>query len=77
MSYTTTRFEVEYKGQTVPVTIHTVTEGEETNHIVSLEDHENFEIQTDQDNQWKPVGKTEVNSNLLGLIIDHYKMLQA
>lgn len=77
MSYQTTRFEVEHKGKIVPVTIHQVTEAEETNYILSLEEYENIEIKIDHDQEWKPVGSTEISDSLFRIIIDQYKALQA
>lgn len=73
MSYKVTKFEVVFKKQTIPVAVHTVVDGEETNYIVSIEDHENFEIRLGKDNQWKADKGAEVNEELLGLVIIQYE----
>ena len=73
MSYKVTKFEVTFKQQPVPVAIHTVTDGEETNYIVSIEEHENFEIKLDKENKWKAENAASVNQELLKLIIEKHE----
>jgi len=73
MSYQVDKFEVDFKGKTIPVAIHVVTDGDETNYIVSIEDHENFEIQRNKENQWKAENNSGVSESLLALIIAKYE----
>ena len=76
MSYKVIKFEVEYKKETLPVSVHVVTDGTDTSHIVSLEDHENFEIKSGESDNWYADGKAEINRDLLLLITDQYKRMQ-
>lgn len=73
MSYKVTKFEVSFEGKPVPVSVHSVTDGEETNHIVSIDDHENFEIKMTKENKWKADNGTGINEDLLDLITAHYQ----
>lgn len=73
MSYKVDKFEVTFKGKPVPVAIHTVTDGDETNYIVSIEDHENFEITLQKDNQWKADKDAGISEELLKLIIEKHE----
>lgn len=77
MGYKISKFDINFKGQSIAVAVHTVTDAEETSHIVSLEDHENFEIKSDQNNNWKADGHTGVHADLLAMIIDQYKAIQS
>ncbi|MCX2486669.1 hypothetical protein [Pedobacter sp. MR2016-24] len=76
MSYKVIKFEVDYKKETLPVSVHVVTEGTDTSHIVSLEDHENFEIKSGESGNWNADDKAEINQDLLILITDQYKRMQ-
>lgn len=75
MSYTVTRFELSSKGKTIPVAIHTVTDGAETSIIVSAEEHENFEIRRDANQQWTAAGDAGISPALLELIIARYETI--
>ncbi len=73
MSYKVTKFEVSFEGKPVPVSVHSVTDGEETNHIVSIDDYENFEIKLTKNNKWEADKGTGISEDLLALITDHYQ----
>jgi hypothetical protein len=73
MSYKVTKFEVNFEGKAVAVSVHSVTDGDETNHIVSIDDHENFEIKMTKENKWKADNDTGISEDLLTLITDHYQ----
>lgn len=73
MSYKVDKFDVTFKGKAVPVAIHTVTDGDETNYIVSIEDHENFEITKNTENQWKADKGAGISEELLKLIIEKHE----
>ncbi|MGY0034390.1 hypothetical protein [Pedobacter sp. NJ-S-72] len=73
MSYKVTRFEVDFEGKPVAVSVHSVTDGDETNHIVSIDDHENFEIKMTKENKWKADNDTGISEDLLTLITTHYQ----
>ncbi|MBB5634839.1 hypothetical protein HDF26_002485 [Pedobacter cryoconitis] len=73
MSYNVTKFEVIFEGKPIAVAVHSVTDGEETNHIVSIDDHENFEIRLTKENKWKADNGTGINEELLALITAHYQ----
>ncbi|QNK61264.1 hypothetical protein H7F33_11855 [Pedobacter sp. PAMC26386] len=73
MSYKVTKFELVFKGKPVAVTVHSVTDGEEINHIVSMDDYENFEIRMTPENKWKADSDTGISEDLLTLITDHYQ----
>lgn len=77
MSYKISRFDINFKGQSIAVAVHTVTDAEETSHIVSMDDYENFEIKLDKNNQWKADGDQGMSKDLLALIIDQYKAIPA
>lgn len=72
MSYTVNKFDVSYQGKSVPVAIHVVSDGEETSHIVSVDDHENFEIRLDSNQQWVAGNGHGLSEELLGLITSRY-----
>ena len=76
MSYKVIKFEVKYKKDTLPVSVHVVTDGTETSHIVSLDDHENFEIKSGESGNWYADDRAEINEDLLILITDQYKGMQ-
>ncbi|MBB6502483.1 hypothetical protein [Pedobacter cryoconitis] len=73
MSYKVTRFEVNHQGKLIAVAVHAVTDGEETNHIVSIDDHENFEIRLNKENKWIADSGTGINEDLLNLITGNYQ----
>ncbi|WP_158799659.1 hypothetical protein [Pedobacter sp. L105] len=73
MSYHISRFEVEFKGKNIPVAIHAVTDEDGTNHIVSIDGHENFEIRPDIALKWKAEANTSINDDLLTLITEKYE----
>ncbi|KIO77173.1 hypothetical protein TH53_11100 [Pedobacter lusitanus] len=73
MSYKVTKFDLVFEGKPVAVAVHAVTDGEETNHIVSIDDYENFEIRMTKDNKWKADNGTGINEDLLTLITGHYQ----
>lgn len=73
MGYKVDKFEVTYKGKSIPVAIHTVVEEEETNYIVSIEDHENFEITLGTNKQWKAGKDAGISDELFGLITEKYE----
>lgn len=73
MSYKVTRFEVNHQGKPIAVAVHAVTDGEETNHIVSIDDHENFEIRLNKENKWVADSGTGINEDLLNLITGNYQ----
>lgn len=77
MSYKISRFDINYKGKSIAVAVHTVTEAEETSHIVSIEDYENFEIRPDGNNNWIADGNPGINTDLLALITGQYKAILA
>ena len=70
------KFEVKYKKDILPVSVHVVTDGTETSHIVSLDDHENFEIKSGEGGNWYADDRAEINEDLLILITDQYKGMQ-
>ena len=76
MSYKVIKFEVKYKKDILPVSVHVVTDGTETSHIVSLDDHENFEIKSGESGNWYADDRAEINEDLLILITDQYKGMQ-
>lgn len=76
MSYKVIKFEVEYKKEIIPISVHVVTEGTDTSHIVSLDDHENFEIKSGESGDWYADDRAEINQDLLELITDQYKRMQ-
>jgi len=76
MSYKVIKFEVKYKKDILPVSVHVVTDGTETSHIVSLDDHENFEIKSGEGGNWYADDRAEINEDLLILITDQYKGMQ-
>jgi hypothetical protein len=73
MSYKVTKFEVNFEGNPIAVSVHSVTDGEETNHIVSIDDYENFEIRMTKENKWKADHNTGISEDLLALITAHYQ----
>jgi len=73
MSYKVTKFEVNFEGKSIAVTVHSVTDGEETNHIVSIDDYENFEIRMTKENKWQADSYTGINEDLLALIAANYQ----
>lgn len=73
MSYKVTKFEVNFEGKSIAVTVHSVTDGEETNHIVSIDDYENFEIRMSKENNWLADAHTGINEDLLALIAANYQ----
>jgi len=73
MSYQVNKFEVDFKGKTIAVAIHVVTEEDETNYILSIEDHENFEIRRNKENQWKAESNSGISDSLLALITEKYE----
>lgn len=77
MGYKITRFEVEFKELVTPVAIHTVVDGDETNYIVSIDDHENFEMKLDKNNNWKADTSADISDELFIKIIDKFKAVQS
>ena len=77
MSYKISRFAINFKGKSIAVAVHTVTEAEETSHIVSIGDYDNFEIRSDRNNNWMADGNPGISTDLLALIIDQYKAILA
>lgn len=75
MSYQVVKFEVDYNGESITVAVHVVTDGEETNHIISLEGHENFEIKPDELQHWKAESNSGLSEELLKLIVEKYESL--
>jgi len=77
MGYKITKFEVEFNGKSIPVAIHSVVDGDDINHIVSLDDYENFEIKADKNNIWKADGPLDITEELLTIITEKYKTEQS
>lgn len=73
MSYHISRFNVISKGKSIAVAIHAVTDEDGTNHIVSIDGYENFEIKPDAVQQWKAEGNTGIDNDLLMLIAEKYE----
>lgn len=73
MSYTVNKFEVKYLGRAIAAAIHVVTDGEETNYIVSIDGYENFEIKKDAANQWQAESNNLVSDELFQLVLGTYE----
>lgn len=73
MSYTVNKFEVIYKGASLPVAVHIVTDRDETNYIVSMDDYENFEIRKNAAQQWQADEGSGVTEELLQAVLSNYK----
>jgi hypothetical protein len=73
MGYTVNKFEVKYQGTLLPSAVHVVTDGDETNYIVSVEGYENFEIKKDAANHWQAETGAELSGELLQLVLNTYE----
>jgi hypothetical protein len=73
MGYTVNKFDLNYEGTLVPVAVHVVTDGEETNYIVSIAGYENFEIKKDATAHWQAETNAELSGELLQLVLNTYE----
>lgn len=72
MGYQIDKFEITSGKHTIPVAVHTLSNGEETTYAVSIEGFENFEIACDNEQKWRAEPADIISTELLDKITLHW-----
>ncbi|QNK63871.1 hypothetical protein H7F33_05085 [Pedobacter sp. PAMC26386] len=71
-----TEFSVEFEGETIPVIITEVENGEDSILMVDIPAHDNFEIFLSEDDMWVTNDEVTVDEDFIFLIGDKFESLQ-
>jgi len=71
-----TEFTVEFEGETLPVIITEVEDGEECSYYAEIPGQDKFEIFLSEDDQWVTNDEVAVEEDLIFLIGDKFEELQ-
>lgn len=71
-----TEFSVEFEGETIPVTVTEIEDGDDSTFIVEIPEHEKFEIFLSEDDMWVTNDEVAVDEDFIFLIGDKFESLQ-
>jgi len=71
-----TEFTVEFEGETLPVTITEVEDGEDSAYYAEIPGHDKFEIFLSEEDMWVTNDEVSVDEDLIFIIGDTFEELQ-
>lgn len=71
-----TEFTIAFEGETIPVTITEVEQGEESIFFAEIPAHEKFEIFLSEEDMWVTNDEVSIDEDLIFLIGDTFESLQ-
>jgi hypothetical protein len=72
-----TEFTVEFEGETLPVVITEVEDGEDSTYYAAIPGHDKFEIFLSEDDMWVTNDEVSVDEDLIFIIGDKFEELQS
>lgn len=71
-----TEFTVDFEGESIPVTITEVEDGEDVTFLAEIPGHPQFEIFLSEEDMWVTNDEVSVDEDLIFLIGDEFESLQ-